>query len=120
VSTDQAKGIALFAGIAIENYVRVCAVLGLTQWRALELNPMLVVEDFVHTEPGDCLFVRRAYKPDYAIALERPVICPGCIEFYRCLGAEREIGAALDLFRSLRAGAHSLERGADRTVRSRV
>ncbi len=91
ISADQAEGIAHFAGISVLQYLRVCAALGLVQWRALEQNDMLVREDLLHSVPNDCLFVPRARKPDYALALEQPSICIGCFEFYHCLGAEREI-----------------------------
>jgi hypothetical protein len=102
VSTDQAEGIALFAGISPVQYLRACAALGLVQWRALEQNDMLVAEDFAHSEPSNCLFVPRARKCDYALAFEWPCICHGCFEFYHCLGAEREIVSAAQLLHSLR------------------
>ena len=101
ISTDQADGIALFAGISTEQYLKGCAIAGLTQWRALDLNPMLVVEDFAHTEPRDCIFVQRPSKAEYALAFESPSICFGCFEFYHCLGADREIAAARSFVRSL-------------------
>lgn len=110
VSTDQADGIAHFAGIAPHRYLQVCAALGLTQWRTLDLNPMLVAEDLVHTEPGDCLFARRAFKSDYALAFERPSVCFGCIEFYHCLGADREVATAVELVRTLHAPAAGVRR----------
>lgn len=102
ISTDQADGIALFASITPVQYLRVCAALGLVQWRALEQNDMLVVEDFAHSVPSDCLFVPRARKCDYALAFEQPRICHGCFEFYHCLGAEREVVFLTQLLHSLR------------------
>ena len=102
ISTDQAEGIALFASIPPVQYLRVCAALGLVQWRALEQNDILVAEDFAHSAPSDCLFVGRARKCEYALAFEQPCICYGCFEFYHCLGAEREIVFAAQLLHSLR------------------
>lgn len=102
VSTDQADGIAHFAGISVAQYLRVCAALGLVQWRALEQNDTLIAEDFLHAVPSDCLFVTRGRKCDYALAFERPYICFGCFEFYHCLGADREIVSAAQLLQSLR------------------
>lgn len=102
ISTDQAEGIAHFAGISVLQYLRVCAALGLVQWRALEQNDLLVAEDFIHSMPSDCLFVARARKPDYAFAFERPCICHGCFEFYHCLGADREIVFVTQVLQLLR------------------
>lgn len=102
VSTDQAEGIAHFAGVSVPQYLRVCAALGLVQWRALEQNDLLVADDFLHAAPSGCLFVPRVRKPDYALAFEQPCICHGCFEFYRCLGAEREIVVVTQLLQSLR------------------
>ncbi|NUM55596.1 MAG: hypothetical protein HUU46_18275 [Candidatus Hydrogenedentes bacterium] len=102
VSTDQAEGISLFAGISPVKFLCVCAALGLTQWRALDLNAMLVAEDLAHVEPGECLFAPRSHRSDYALAFEDPFLCAGCFDFYHCLGADREIVAAAELLRSLR------------------
>lgn len=102
ISTDQAEGIALFASITPVQYLRVCAALGLVQWRALEQNDILFAEDLTHSVPSDCLFVQRTRKCDYALAFEQPCICYGCFEFYHCLGAEREIVAVAQLLHSLR------------------
>jgi len=101
ISTDQAAGISLFAGISPAQYLRLCGALGLTQWRTLELNETLVAEDFAHTDPRECLFVQRPHKSDYALALEQPSICSGCFEFYHCLGADAEIVALAEMLKSL-------------------
>lgn len=101
ISTDQAEGIAYFANISVTQFLRICAALGLTQWRALDRNPVLVVEDFAHVEPGECLFARRARRSEYALAFDLPCVCTGCFEFYHCLGADREIGAVAELLRPL-------------------
>ena len=92
------------AGIAVRGYFRRSIAFvrraGLTQWRTL-MNETLVVEDFAHTDPRECLFVQRPCKSDYALALERPSICPGCFEFYHCLGADAEIVALAEMLKSL-------------------
>ena len=102
ISTDQAAGISMFAGIAPVRYLRLCAMLGLTQWRTLDRNELLFADDFAHTEPRDCLFVPQPSKAEYALALERPNVCFGCFEFYRCLGADAEVIALAEILASLR------------------
>lgn len=101
ISTDQAAGISFFAGIPTIQYFRLCALLGLTQWRALNRNAMLVAEDLAHVEPEGCLFVQQPCKSDYALVLERPAICIGCFDFYHCLGADTEVVALAEMIREL-------------------
>ncbi|MCL4694412.1 MAG: hypothetical protein KJ060_18120 [Candidatus Hydrogenedentes bacterium] len=91
VSTYESDGICRYAGMGRNDYFRLCALLGKIQWTVLQLNPLLVEEDFSHVSPSPCLYAPRPFKQDFALALENPQICPGCLDFYRCLGAETEI-----------------------------
>ncbi|GMV91034.1 MAG: hypothetical protein AMXMBFR82_08120 [Candidatus Hydrogenedentota bacterium] len=103
VSTYQSDGICRYAGMDRNDYFRLCALLGKIQWTVLQLNPLLVEEDFSHVSPSPCVYAPRPFKQDFALTLENPQLCQGCIDFYRCLGAETEILALrmlLDEFRS--------------------
>lgn len=105
VSAYQSEGICRYAGMDRNEYFRLCALLGKIQWTALQLNPLLVEEDFSHVAPSPCLFAPRPFKQDFALALDDPQVCQGCIDFYRCLGAETEIlvlQALLDELHSIR------------------
>ncbi len=93
VSTWQSDGISRYAGLDLETYFLICGLLGLTQWRALETNPLLRSEDFIHNAPRQCLFSNLPYKQDYALLFERPRVCGGCLDFFRCLGVEPEVEA---------------------------
>ena len=102
VSLYQREGICSYAQMGQDDYVALCTLLGRAQWRVLMLNPLLVEEDLGHRTPSLCLFAPQPFKQDYALTLETPHVCKGCIEFYQCLGAEREILA----IQSFLAGLH--------------
>jgi hypothetical protein len=102
VSTWQSEGITRYAGIDRTNYFLLCGALGLLQYRALALNPLLQPDDFLHDSDNGCLFSTRPLKQEYALLLERPHICPGCVQFFDCLGCEPEVGALLDVLEFIR------------------
>lgn len=91
VSLYQSEGICAYAQMDRDTYIALCTLLGQAQWRVLTLNPLLVEEDLGHWTPSRCLFAPQPYKQDYALTLESPHVCKGCVEFYQCLGAENEI-----------------------------
>jgi hypothetical protein len=101
VSTWQSQGICLYAGLPESAYFVTAAVLGLVQYRTLTLNPLLVEEDFQHNSCQECMFANREYKEDFALAFDELHVCTPCLEFYRSLGAEPEIGALLDTLRRI-------------------
>jgi hypothetical protein len=101
LSTFQIEGLCRYAGLNAGSYLLLCTLLGATQWRALLLNPMLVAEDFRHGPPCNCLFAEQHNKQEFALLLESPQICSGCVDFYRCLGAEREIEMLLNYLDTL-------------------
>ena len=103
VSTYQSEGICFYAGIERSTYFRLCALLGRIQWTALELNPLLVEEDLSHQTPSRCLFAPQPFKQDYALVLEDAQVCHGCMEFYQCLAAERELLALRTLLMAIHA-----------------
>ncbi len=107
VSSGQSAGISRYAGIEHERFLLICTLLGLTAWRTLSLNPDLILEDLQHPESNACLFAPRAHRQDYALLFDRfdqPAICPGCIDFYRCLGVELEIDALLTVLKPRKLG----------------
>ena len=91
VSTADSDRIAIYLGMCREAYLLIGSVLGLTQWRALALNPLLQTEDFLHAEPCTCAFAKQPSFGGYALALENRYICPACCDFFRCVGTELEI-----------------------------
>jgi len=97
VSLDQSEGISVYAGIPRSFYMLIWVVLGLVYWRVLELNPLLVWEDLFVREAPECLCASRGTVQEYALAFERPWICPACLEFLRCTGVEPEIAALQDV-----------------------
>ncbi|HPJ99149.1 MAG TPA: hypothetical protein PKW60_06655 [Candidatus Hydrogenedentes bacterium] len=97
VSAWQSEGIARYAGIDRTAYFLLCGALGLLQYRALALNPLLQPDDFLHGADCGCLFSTCHAKHEYALLLEQPRICGGCVQFFDCLGCEPEVGALLDV-----------------------
>ena len=93
VSLDQSEGISAYAGIPRPLYLLICVVLGLAYWRVLEMNPLLIWEDLFVREDPECLCASRGTVQEYALAFERPWICPACLEFFRCTGIEPETAA---------------------------
>jgi hypothetical protein len=97
VSAWQSEGIARYIGIDRASYFLLCGALGLLQYRALALNPLLRPDDFLHTSQDGCLFAPCYPKQEYALLMENPHICPGCVQFFDCLGCEPEVGALFDV-----------------------
>ncbi len=104
VSAWQSEGIARYAGIDRTAYFLLCGALGLLQYRALALNPLLQPDDFLHATDGGCLFSTCHVKQEYALLIERPRVCAGCVQFFDCLGCEPEVGALLDVIGFVRNG----------------
>ena len=102
VSTWQSAGICSYAGLSVNSFVLLCTLLGLTEWRALVLNPLLRPEDMIHEISSRCLYTRLETKQDYALLFEDPRICRGCNDFYHCLGADEELVALQTSLRHVR------------------
>lgn len=90
VSLWQAEEICAYAGMRVLDYLVVCSLMGLMQNRALELNPTLRPEDFLHESQDACLYGTLEHKSMAALRFERPYLCPGCLQFYACIGLESE------------------------------
>ena len=102
ISTWQSAGICSYAGLSVSSFLLLCTLLGLTQWRALVLNPLLRPEDMIHETRSRCLYARLEAKQDYALLFEDPHICRGCNDFYHCLGADDELVALQTSLRYVR------------------
>ncbi|MFO7976375.1 MAG: hypothetical protein R6V12_17270 [Candidatus Hydrogenedentota bacterium] len=104
VSAWQSEGISRYAGINRTSYFLLCGALGLLQYRALALNPLLRSDDFLHAGKDGCLFATHHPKQEYALLMENPHVCAGCVQFFDCLGCEPEVGALLDVLDFTRNG----------------
>ena len=93
VSTWAMDGLCRYAGVEAGAYMLLCSLLGLTQWRALQLNPLLEEYDFLHRTDGACLYRAIGQPEDFALLLDEPRLCGNCAAFYNCLGVEPEIEA---------------------------
>ena len=102
LSLWQSTGICRYAGISRSTYLTLCGLLGISQWSALDSNPLLRPEDLLHPPKANCLFATPGDIESFALLLEDPWICPGCVDFYHCLGADREVVALLDALGKLR------------------
>ena len=93
----KARASARYAGISQSAYLILCGLLGISQWSVLNLNPLLRPEDLMHPQASNCLFVRPDGIQNFALLLEEPRVCRGCVDFYHCLGADSEVIALLDI-----------------------
>ena len=110
LSTWQSEGISRYAGISQNAYMVLCGLLGISQWSVLNTNPLLRPYDFGHPPDSNCLFVQPHGIENFALLLEDPQICRGCVDFYHCLGADAEIVALLDALARLRRAPRDTNR----------
>jgi hypothetical protein len=95
ISVFRSDEISGYIGVSRGDYLLLLSMLGLVQYHALVRNPLFREEDFLHGEPGNCLFSYRATLTEYIQLLEKPEICPYCKHFYGAL-CDTGILAALD------------------------
>ena len=93
ISTSQCADISAYAGLPRRVYLMTLAMLGLVQWRALQLNPLMLPEDFFHGDSCNCLFQRRIFLEEYALVFEHPFTCAPCRNFYSALCPADEMRA---------------------------
>ena len=91
LTTAHSEGICTYANLPLTHYLLVCAFMGLIQWRALDLNPLIKREDFLTEEHSDCLYTPRDTMQEYSLNIEQLRLCPGCAEFYHWLGTDSEL-----------------------------
>jgi hypothetical protein len=91
VSTWDSAGVCQYTGIAIDNYLLIAGLLALSQWRVLWRNRLLQLDDLNHPKDVRCVFAGPHSVQEFALLLDPPVICPGCVDFYHCLGADSEL-----------------------------
>ena len=102
LSMWQSEGISRYAGISQNAYLVLCGLLGISQWSVLNANPLFRPYDLIHPPDSNCLFVQPGGIENFALLLEDPQICAGCVDFYHCLGADGEVIALLDTLAGLR------------------
>ncbi len=91
VSMWDSERVCKYTGISLEKYLLVASLLGLMQWRVLKRNPLLRLDDLHHPQNVRCVFANPQNVQEFALLLDPPVICPGCVDFYHCLGADSEL-----------------------------
>lgn len=91
VTSWQSEGIAKYAGIDPHDYLMFFALLGLIEFRALQVNPDLKPHDLADLRTQYCVFTHRELFEEYALVFDDPYLCSSCAQFYCCIGCEREI-----------------------------
>jgi hypothetical protein len=91
VSTWDSGGVCRYTGIELGDYLLITSLLALSQWRALQRNPLLRIEDLQHPQEVRCVFAGPHSVQDFALLLDPPIVCGGCTDFYHCLGADSEL-----------------------------
>jgi hypothetical protein len=105
VSTWAMGGQCQYAQVETGAYLLLCSLLGLVQWRALQLNPLLEEYDFIHRCDCPCLYRAIPHPEDFALLLEDPHLCRNCVAFYNCLGVEPEVAALAGVSHRIRTMA---------------
>ena len=95
VSAWQSGHAAHCIGLSSEEFLLLSSLLGLIQLRCLELNPILIAEDLLHSTSRTCLYCLKESRAQFLLYSEVPRLCRPCQEFYRCMGLELEIGEFL-------------------------
>lgn len=91
LSIQDSGPISRYLGVTEDDYLAMGVLLGLAQWRVLNVNELIRPEDWLHEPDGSCLYAPRRSVQDYALLLENPYLCSSCRDFYCCLGAETEL-----------------------------
>jgi hypothetical protein len=91
VSTWDSAGVCRYTGLTIDNYLLIAGLLALSQWRVLWRNRLLQLDDLHHPKGVRCVFAGPHSVQEFALLLDPPAICPGCVNFYHCLGADSEL-----------------------------
>lgn len=93
ITTHLAPEIARYVGISEADYLRTMALGGLLVARAMQLNPLMRVDDFRHANPVNCLMSDRFFLDEYFQLMESPCLCRGCRVFYGELCPGDEVAA---------------------------
>jgi len=100
VSVADAAELSKALHVDAGEYMLMQAATGLLQLRALQLNPVLQFEDFLHADPHGCLLAETLFYEEHADRLKNPTICPGCRNFYRSLCPDEEFHALDGIIRA--------------------
>ncbi len=101
ISVRESSRISSYLGVSEGIYFIVLSLVGIIDLRTLNLNPLLSEEDLIYKCSKDCLLARPKRAHEYVLCLERPYICRGCLDFYKCLKADSEVKILLSLFNCL-------------------
>lgn len=116
ITTHLAPEIARYVGISEVDYLRTMALAGLLAARAVQLNPLLRVEDLRHANPVNCLLSDRFFLDEYFQLMEAPCLCRGCRVFYGELCPEDEVAALERQIRRVADAAQRLARRKDEVL----
>jgi len=105
VSTWESAGVCRYTGLAVDNYLLIASLLALSQWRVLWRNRLLQLDDLHHPKGVRCVFAGPHSVQEFALLLDPPEICRGCVDFYHCLGADSELIALRNVIAEATAGA---------------
>lgn len=91
VSTWDSERVCKYTGIPLDQYLLITSLLALSKWRVLKQNCLLRPDDLRHPQGVRCVFADPGSVQEFALLLDPPAICPGCVDFYHCLGADSEL-----------------------------
>lgn len=91
VSTWDSDSVCKYTGMTLDHYFLIASLLALSKWRVLKQNRLLRPDDLQHPQDVRCVFADTGSVQEFALLLDPPAICPGCVDFYHCLGADTEL-----------------------------
>lgn len=109
ISLWDIDGVCRYAGIDQSDYLLICALVGVSHWRVLQSNPILKPEDLRHPDGVHCVYTDARQASDFALLLESPTVCQGCVDFYHCLGADAELIAMREVLGEIAPRAPAYE-----------
>lgn len=104
VSLRDSASIAEYAQVEREQYLAVLVLLGVLQYRVLQVHSDFNPEDFMHTFCNPCVLYRPRYFGEYADLIGKLQLCPGCKKFYNMLLEQHEVEAVLEAITYTREG----------------
>lgn len=107
LSTHLLEGHARYTGIGMCAQTFLFLHLAMMQRKALASNHLLKPEDLLHPERTTCLMRRPGDFGQYAFQLDDLEICPGCRDFYLCVGCENELLGLSKYRKLLKSGLQS-------------
>ncbi len=93
ISNWDTDGLLQYSGLTLEEYHRICVVIGKLKLETLKRNDLMVHEYLIgeRTRGSRCVLCPVEQREEQAIILENPEICISCVRFYSQLDVEREL-----------------------------